>query len=117
MYAFRIVTDHHDCRDERPKPCEGRVIRVTICLYNGRSERIDAARFYAPCPAGVLLKTKRRSAFWPSPNLFSVQILATIKKGTALGAIFYGRGERIRTSGLFVPNEARYQAALHPDIF
>ena len=27
-----------------------------------------------------------------------------------------GRGERIRTSGLFDPNEARYQAALHPDI-
>ncbi len=26
-----------------------------------------------------------------------------------------GRGERTRTSGLFVPNEARYQAALHPD--
>ncbi len=26
-----------------------------------------------------------------------------------------GRGERIRTSGLIVPNDARYQAALHPD--
>ena len=26
-----------------------------------------------------------------------------------------GRGERIRTSGLFVPNEARYQAAPHLD--
>src|SRR3989304_2880028 len=26
-----------------------------------------------------------------------------------------GRGERIRTSGLLVPNQARYQAALRPD--
>ncbi len=25
-----------------------------------------------------------------------------------------GRGERIRTFDLLVPNEARYQAALHP---
>src|SRR3989338_9094934 len=27
-----------------------------------------------------------------------------------------GRGERIRTSGLYVPNVALYQAKLHPDI-
>ena len=27
----------------------------------------------------------------------------------------FGRGERIWTSGLFVPNEARYQAAPHLD--
>ena len=26
----------------------------------------------------------------------------------------WNRGERIRTSDLFVPNETRYQAALHP---
>ena len=26
-----------------------------------------------------------------------------------------GRGERIRTSGLLVPNQARYQASLRPD--
>lgn len=29
---------------------------------------------------------------------------------------FCGRGERIRTSGLYVPNVALYQAKLHPDI-
>ena len=27
----------------------------------------------------------------------------------------YGRGERIRTSGLYVPNVALYQAKLHPE--
>jgi hypothetical protein len=26
-----------------------------------------------------------------------------------------GRGERIRTSGLYVPNVALYRAKLHPD--
>ena len=33
-------------------------------------------------------------------------------------AAFYliGRGERIRTSDPLVPNQVRYQAALHPDI-
>ena len=28
---------------------------------------------------------------------------------------FFGRGERIRTSGLYVPNVALYQAKLHPE--
>ena len=30
--------------------------------------------------------------------------------------MFDGRGERIRTSGLHVPNVALYQAKLHPDL-
>ncbi len=30
--------------------------------------------------------------------------------------LILSRDERIRTSGLFVPNEARYRAALHPDL-
>src|SRR4051812_42326748 len=30
--------------------------------------------------------------------------------------ILSGRGERIRTSGLYVPNVALYQAKLHPDV-
>ena len=30
------------------------------------------------------------------------------------GRWIYGRGERIRTSGLYVPNVALYQAKLHP---
>ena len=29
--------------------------------------------------------------------------------------ILSGRGDRIRTYDLFVPNEARYRAALHPE--
>ena len=32
------------------------------------------------------------------------------------GCLFFGRDDRIRTCGLFVPNEARYQTALHLDI-
>ena len=37
-----------------------------------------------------------------------------MKTGVTAGEIF-GRGERIRTSGLYVPNVALYQAKLHPD--
>ena len=32
-----------------------------------------------------------------------------------LWGLAIGRGERIRTSGLYVPNVALYQAKLHPD--
>ena len=32
------------------------------------------------------------------------------------GRFFNGRGGGIRTHGLFVPNEARYQTALRPDM-
>ncbi len=31
--------------------------------------------------------------------------------------LIYGRGERIRTSDLTVPNRARYQTALRPAFF
>jgi hypothetical protein len=34
---------------------------------------------------------------------------------TGLAMEFCGRGERIRTSGLYVPNVALYRAKLHPD--
>jgi hypothetical protein len=32
-------------------------------------------------------------------------------------AIAYGRDAEIRTRGLVVPNDARYQAALHPVVY
>lgn len=36
-------------------------------------------------------------------------------RDAGLGHEITGRGERIRTSGLYVPNVALYQAKLHPD--
>ena len=36
------------------------------------------------------------------------------KEASGLG--MGGRGERIRTSGLYVPNVALYQAKLHPEV-
>lgn len=33
-----------------------------------------------------------------------------------VGLFKYCRGERTRTSGLVVPNDARYRAALHPEL-
>ena len=39
-----------------------------------------------------------------------------IPKHLMLCSINNGRGGGIRTHGLFVPNEARYQTALRPDI-
>ncbi len=40
-----------------------------------------------------------------------------MRKGRSLSGLFkFGRCERIRTSDPFVPNEVRYQAALHTDV-
>ncbi len=36
-------------------------------------------------------------------------------KSVGLSCDLNGRGERIRTSGLYVPNVALYQAKLHPE--
>ena len=39
------------------------------------------------------------------------------RKGRSMSGLFQcGRCERIRTSDPFVPNEVRYQAALHTDV-
>ena len=32
-----------------------------------------------------------------------------------MDGLFYGRGDWIRTSDLLVPNQTRYQTALHPE--
>ena len=42
--------------------------------------------------------------------------LAGIKKTLKTNFKVFGLGERIRTSGLLNPIQARYQTALHPDI-
>ena len=50
----------------------------------------------------------------------SLLFLAKINKKTTrmtIQAVFQSRDDKIRTCGLFVPNEARYRAALHPEPF
>jgi hypothetical protein len=46
-------------------------------------------------------------------------VCAVSRRSTAEGGVEslkkIGRGERIRTSGLYVPNVALYQAKLHPE--
>ena len=43
-------------------------------------------------------------------------LAATNLANMAGNQIDIGRGERIRTSGLYVPNVALYQAKLHPEL-
>ena len=57
----------------------------------------------ALCQVFFLISPQARGIFW------------TDKKGTAFAVPFDGRGDRIRTCGLFVPNEALYQAEPHLD--
>lgn len=53
----------------------------------------------------------------PKGRMAEVYILHHIGIGSTLYCLFlYGRGERIRTSGLCVPNAALYQTEPHLDI-
>jgi hypothetical protein len=62
--------------------------------------------------AGLFINTYRRHSSL-------VDIHVDMKKGGSLGPAYpinlSNRGERIRTSGLLRPRQARYQAALRPD--
>ena len=54
----------------------------------------------------------------PSDSSYAVDVnrkCGTVAQGDLATCEKPGRGERIRTSGLYVPNVALYQAKLHPD--
>jgi hypothetical protein len=70
---------------------------VTPCLEGWNSIRLSyGQRFLEPTIPHVLQRVADRSPLVGQP-------------GEA------GRGERIRTSDILVPNQARYRAALHPE--
>ena len=50
-------------------------------------------------------------------RLFSQAVTARSQARPLISLKKFGRNERIRTSGPFVPNEVRYRAALHPEQF
>lgn len=51
----------------------------------------------------------------PVPDRREARLLRFFRQADTREATSGGRGERIRTSGLYVPNVALYQAKLHPD--
>ena len=52
----------------------------------------------------------------PELLIFKTKTAASVKHWRPFWLENSGRGERIRTSGLYVPNVALYQAKLHPDL-
>ena len=69
--------------------------------------------FVAPMRTVVAHAANAGSLRWSFRNKKAQQLLglmSLIDKGIS------GRGERIRTSGLYVPNVALYQAKLHPEL-
>src|SRR5664279_3399670 len=52
----------------------------------------------------------------PVPDRREARLLRFFRQADTREATSGGRGERIRTSGLYVPNVALYQAKLHPDL-
>ena len=92
---------------------------VRLIVRGIRVNRLDPEK--EPIPGGLSPKERKIRTHWYSINLdvFTNNSLSTICKPSGLSSHFVknGRGGGIRTHGLFVPNEARYQTALRPDCF
>lgn len=81
-------------------------------VFQGASSSI-----YKNCPSESQQGFRRAFVCTPEPSANSnkwIKFLITIK-ATVLGSLI-GRGDRIRTCGLFVPNEALYQAEPHLEV-
>jgi hypothetical protein len=59
------------------------------------------------------VKSVEQAGLWIRPFLLPELLFCWVLNGKSM--MKSGRGERIRTSGLYVPNVALYQAKLHPD--
>ena len=90
-----------------------RTISAAICTdtgmsLNGRLWRQKLERQYRQRQRTCQVVTDRRTERWRRGN--------ATESGLQLVQHLDGRGERIRTSGLYVPNVALYQAKLHPEL-
>lgn len=77
---------------------------MPFLIQNGRGERIGSLR--SP-PSRLVPFGSKEVLIKRSPHIHK-------KKPPEGGFFVNGRGERIRTSGLLLPKQARYQAALRP---
>ena len=105
-------------------------IRTSVCsaknivAYAARTEPSLFARCFSPAASRFICHRQRSSTQLLVPNWFGAArsrkfkaLLSIIKNGKDESPYrFYGRSERIRTSGLLVPNQALYQAEPHPEI-
>ena len=90
-----------------------RMLAVRFAAFRPRHK---AAPSLHPPPAAVGLATSSLTAFGTRDRRFNPPTKTREKAPTSVGAFSLGRDDRIRTCGLFVPNEARYQTALYPEI-
>src|SRR5574337_497670 len=82
-----------------------------------------ASMRHAQRPLDLFRGLGRNAAAWTSGPIVRLGSLVIAMRNEKepnqqnawFGSINPGRGERIRTSGLYVPNVALYQAKLHPD--
>ena len=63
------------------------------------------------CGLGTGRRRRSRHAQIKKITLLKINKKRSLITNSSFG---YGRDDKIRTCGLFVPNEARYRAALHP---
>ena len=99
-------------------------------LVRRRAGRREPGTLQRPCPASMRCATLSRKRFVPEPRTQTLDFRQDLAGAgqrirarcdpaepvTAQDVSLYGRSERIRTSDPIVPNDVRYQAALHSDI-
>ncbi len=125
---FRIAIFAASSRGARPpsgappRALAGR-LKKPACGYSnlsmsvaGRNRRHPRrARSPRPDATAPLSKSPKSIGFWYNCiQTHSVSSSSRRQKSLPMGRLF-GRGGGIRTHGLLVPNEARYQAAPRPD--
>ncbi len=121
VLAFELARVHEHARNAGERPSEvlsrPRVIHAAEAIRHVR----EVNRGESSSDSTRHCKPRDRHGEKPTNHAASsrrrLQPTATTVDGAVMTAgRESGRGERIRTSGLYVPNVALYQAKLHPDV-
>gem|GEM_PF-4821628 len=105
--TFAPLTFCHRCRDVAGDPA-----RVLILPFSSKLSLRESGRGARPAVTGL---TSFHSVCLRSLRSLRLEQVLILPFSSRLSLRESGRGDRIRTCGLVVPNDARYQAALHPD--
>ncbi len=111
-----IVVNH----DDRLRRCHGR-FRVLFDYQSGSNQKLRANLHKTtgtPDRTRTCYPRLRRPVLYPDElraRSWNIRATSAIGLRTSRQDNF-GRGDRIRTYDILVPNQARYRAALHPDL-
>ena len=106
---LRLVCEHVDFCRERINIIREVSVPERDRIPDNQRRLTDAVRDFENC--------KRKSTAWYFDRLKSFDDKKSRSTISRTAFCLIGRGDWIRTSDLLVPNQARYQAALRPELF